>query len=123
MAFLYAKVLETKTDKKYVELCDESGSSQRNVSKAAFDAAVSQAQKVVTWGYGESLGFLDLRALFCERHPFCVSLSAFGPFKSAEHPEQLRELVNRIRTNGRARWRTRAGATRYWFDGAFYDFN
>jgi hypothetical protein len=121
MGFLFAKVLETKTDKNYVEMCTETGENQSGVSKADFAAAVKQADTVVTWGYGKARGFLDLKDLFCSRHPFCVSLSAFGPFSSAHQAEQLRELVQSIKSNGRARWRTRAGAVRYWFDGAFYE--
>ena len=123
MAFLYAKIIETKTARRYIEMCTDSGPLQTGVCAKTFEIARREAKRVVTWGHSGVKGenYMDLKAIFCERHPFCINLSALSPFSSNEHPEQLREVVARIRQTGRAKWQTRAGATRYWFDGEFYE--
>lgn len=123
MAFLYAKIIETKTARRYIEMCTDTGPLQAGVSADAFKCAEREAKRVVTWGHSGdgSEKYMNLKAMFEERHPFCISLHSLGPFTSTEHPEQLREVMANIRQNGRAKWRTRAGATRYWFDGKFYE--
>lgn len=120
-SFAYAKVIERDGTKVYCEVCQAEGAAKRALSKGEYADEIERAAVVFTWGYSDGAKYVDLRALFCQRHPFCIALDALGPFGSSVPTEQLREVVTRICTRGRARWTTRAGERRFWYDTRFYD--
>ena len=117
----YAKVIERDGNKVYCEVCHAEGAAKRALTEAEYIDEIKGAAVVFTWGYSDGAKYVDLRALFCQRHPFCIALDALGPFSSSIPTEQLREVVNRVRAQGRARWMTRAGECRFWYDTKFYD--
>ena len=120
MALIFAKQIKRGETFVYGEYCLEDGASVVSVPEDDFNKALTGAIRVVCWGGVDGGNVLDLQALFATRHSFLPSLLSFGPFKSAVHVEQLRELWEKLRRNGRLRWQTRNGQSRLWYDPEFH---
>ena len=117
--FVYARQVSRPGGYVYGEWCDGATASAMAADEAEFRRIVDAAACVVCWGGVAGPAVLDLKAMFERRHDFSLGLAAFGPFSSSKHVEQLREFCNRVREHGRARWTTRAGLTKFWYDPAF----
>lgn len=120
MALVFAKQIRRGETFVYGEWCSEHGAGSVKVTEDDFAAALAGADRVVCWGGVDGGNVIDLQALFATRHAFLPSLLLFGPFKSAVHVEQLRELWQKLCRNGRLRWQTRSGQSRLWYDPQFY---
>lgn len=121
VSFAYAKVIERDDRRVYSEVCRGTDSACRSLTQEEYNDLIATEDVIFTWGYSNGTAYVDLRELFCKRHPFVISFAALGPFKSEVQSEQLREVVRHITQYGRVRWTTRAGDVRYWYDPKFYD--
>ena len=120
MALIFAKQIRRGDAHVYGEWCGSDGAATVAAPETDFTEAIVAADTILCWGGVDGANVVDLQAVFESRHPFPVSLTAFGPFKSAVHVERLRELYQRLLRKGRLRWQTRGGQSRLWYDPVFY---